>query len=83
MKLVFYKGQTKFTIANVCIPNIQKLSDLINDSDKNGLTFEDLHLYDLQITSTRGITDDEQEIFDPEIAKEIEEGIDWKQVTVN
>ena len=57
MKVVFYKGQTKFTVTNISIPNIQQFNDLISDSNQNNLTIEDLYLYDFRITSTRGMTD--------------------------
>lgn len=83
MKVVFYKGESKFTIANVSIPNIQQLHDLLDESEINSLSIDDLRYYNFRITSTRGLMEDERNVEDEELAREIEEGINMTLETVN
>jgi hypothetical protein len=84
MKVVVYQGQKKFTIDNISIPDTNQLKKLMEQKSKTFNSIDDMQLYNFRITSTRGALYDEwEEIEDEELEKEIEEGINWHQETVN
>lgn len=83
MKVVLYKGQKKFTVDNVAIPNVNQLSSLFDENISDEVTVQDLQLYNFRITSTRGIVDEFEEVDDENVLREVEEGINWQQETVN
>lgn len=82
MKFVIYRGQKKFTIDNAVLPDFDKFEKLMDDFPKSNFRLSDLQLYDVRITSTRGLMED-MEVEDERIEKEIYEGIYWSQETVN
>lgn len=82
MKFVIYRGQKKITIDNAVFPNVTNFEKLMDDYPMSNFRLADLQLYDVKITSTRGLLED-QEIVDEEIEKEVYEGINWTQETVN
>ena len=83
MKVVFYQGQKKYTIDNVVIPDTNKLSQLLQEEKRGELNLQDLKLWDLRIISTRAALQGEESIDDEELEREVEEGINWTQETVN
>ncbi|GEM_PF-1975141 len=82
MKVVVYHGQKKYTVANIAIPNLQKFNELFNEEGNTEMTLNDLQLCNFSITSTRGAFSDD-EVENEELVREIEEGINWRQETVN
>lgn len=83
MKVIIYQEQQKITVKNISIPNTENLAKALQDSRSSNMDLKDLQMYNLQITSTRGMIRDDIDIEDEELEKEIEEGINWKQETVN
>lgn len=83
MKFVIYKGLKKITVDNAIVPDMNSFSKLIDDSPESEFSLSDLQLYNIRITSTRGLLLEELEIDNEEIEREIEEGIFWRQETVN
>lgn len=83
MKFVIYNGQHKFTIDNASIPDLQKfVPELEEIPDMQKINFD---LYNFHITSTRGAMADEEEglLYTEELQREIDEGIHWRQETIN
>ncbi len=85
MKVIIYKGQSKFTVDNISIPQVQSAADLLRKQHKEyKVSADDLENYNFQITSTRGIVfDDENLALNEDLEREIEEGIYWKMESVN
>lgn len=85
MKVIIYKGQSKFTVDNISIPNVHSPADLLRKQHKEyTVSADDLENYNFQITSTRGVVfDDETMALNEDIEREIEEGIYWKMESVN
>lgn len=83
MKVVLYRGQKKFTVDNVAIPNVNELASLFDENTNDELTVQDFQLYNFRITSTRGMVDEFSDVDDESLLKEVEEGINWQQETVN
>ena len=83
MKVIIYQEQQKITVKNISIPNIDKLAKLLDESQSTEMEMKDLQLYNFRITSTRGLMRDDDDVENEDLEKEIEEGINWKQETVN
>ena len=83
MKFIIYKGQKKFTVDNVIVHDQDSLQELMSGEGTREMSLNDLELYSLRITATRGLVYEAEEIVNEELVKEIDEGINWQQVTVN
>lgn len=83
MKFIIYRGQKKITIDNAMVPNFNSFESLMDDLNLSNFILADLQLYDVKITSTRGMVLEDEEIDNEEIEKEVSEGINWVQETVN
>ena len=84
MKFVIYKGQTKFTIDNVSVPEIAAVSYIEHDIRESTMTVDELDICKFRITSMGGLLDHQDmfpESFEQE--QEWEEGIHCRQETVN
>jgi hypothetical protein len=83
MKVIVYQEAKKFTVNNISIPDIDKFKKMVQDGELSDMSLKDLQLYDFRITSTRGMLDDGELIHDEALEKEVEEGISWRNETVN
>jgi len=84
MQFVVYRDQKKIVVRNVLVPNYDNLKKLVNDFKGKSLDVEDLQLYNVRITATKGMVDEfDEEMKDDEVRREVREGIGWRQVTVN
>lgn len=83
MKFIVYKEQKKITVDNVSIPDIGVLNMLLDEASKQEMSMDDLKLYNFRITATKGLISIKEEKENEELEKEIEEGINWYQETVN
>lgn len=85
MKVVIYSGQKKFTVNNVSIPNAHAAWELARAQNQAyTVSEEELTYYNFEITSTRGVVfEDEDVLINEDIEREIEEGIHWKMESVN
>ncbi len=82
MKVIIYQDQKKITVNNIVIPRIENFMKNVNNKEYMEINKADLQLYNFRITSTRAATF-EGDVFNDEIEKEIEEGVNWQQETVN
>jgi hypothetical protein len=82
MKVIVYQDQKKITVNNIVIPRIDDLMQDLDEKEYMEINKVDLQLYNFRITSTRAATS-EEEILNDEIEREIEEGDNWQQETVN
>jgi hypothetical protein len=82
MKFVVYRGQKKITVDNAWVPDKSNFAQLLSDADDE-IIIENLQLHQIRITSTRSVLFDEQFIESEELEKEIYDGINWSQETVN
>ena len=82
MKVVVYQGQKKITVNNIVIPRIENFMEEVDDKEYMEINKADLQLYNFRITSTRAATF-EEDVLNTEIEREIEEGVNWQQETVN
>lgn len=82
MKVIVYQDQKKITVNNIVIPHIESLMDEVDTKEYMEINKVDLQLYNFRITSTRAATT-EEEILNEELEREIEEGVNWQQETVN
>ena len=79
MKVVVYKGQKKFTIDNVTIPDIQTLHPFLSQTEASEMTINDIKDCHFNIISTQGWLQEEEGItYGDEY-----DGINWSQETVN
>jgi hypothetical protein len=83
MKVIVYQKQKKYTVNNVSIPDIGELKDVLQNDELSQMSLKDLQLYNFRITSTRGMAFEEENIQDEDVEREIEEGIIWRQETIN
>jgi len=83
MKFVIYNGQKKITIDNAWLPEEENFVRMMDDFQAVGLTMEDLRLYEMRITATRGMNLPFDSLNNLQIEKEIIEGINCRQETVN
>ena len=82
MKFVFYKDGSKYTVNNASVHDLGELRELLLEETREKF-MSDFELHNLQITSTRGTIQDEAELDNQEIIKEVREGIGWFNETVN
>lgn len=87
MKFVIYNGQQKYTVDNVSIPDMQKvLPSLLEGTDEEEMDIDvsNFDLYNFNITSTRAAMFEEEGLIqNEELQREIDEGINWRQETIN
>lgn len=84
MKVIYYQEQKKITVKNVSISDVDQLQSILHEQEPDTeMDLKDLQLYNFKITSTRAFLSDEPNIQDETLEKEIEEGINWHQETVN
>jgi hypothetical protein len=83
MKFVIYKSEKKITVDNALVEDIYTFVKLMGDYGGSELSFADLQLYNVRITSVRGMLLEEGEIGYEEIGGEAYEGINCRLETVN